>query len=145
VELKVCESFANERGLAFAVPEGSFFDLFPLSVLTSSTLEKLSELEPQNRFDDRRFRMNVIVDTPEHGIVENEWLGRALAIGDDVQIGAAMPDPRCVMPSLAQEDLPRDTGILKALGHNRIDVAGALYPLRWHLRRRQSDRHDQDE
>jgi hypothetical protein len=33
-----------------------------------------------------------------------------------------------VIPSLAQEDLPRDTGILKALGHNRIDVAGSLYP-----------------
>jgi hypothetical protein len=33
-----------------------------------------------------------------------------------------------VMPSLAQEELPRDPGVLKALGHNRIDVAGALYP-----------------
>jgi hypothetical protein len=33
------------------------------------------------------------------------------------------------MPSLAQEDLPRDPQILKALArHNRIDVAGALYP-----------------
>jgi uncharacterized protein len=33
------------------------------------------------------------------------------------------------MPSLAQEDLPKDPRILKALArHNRIDVAGALYP-----------------
>ena len=33
------------------------------------------------------------------------------------------------MPSLAQEDLPRDPRILKALAqHNRIDVAGALFP-----------------
>jgi len=41
----------------------------------------------------------------------------------------ALPDPRCVMPSLAQEDLPKDSRILKALAqHNRIDVAGALYP-----------------
>jgi hypothetical protein len=33
------------------------------------------------------------------------------------------------MPSLAQEDLPRDPRILKALAqHNRIDVAGAQYP-----------------
>ena len=33
------------------------------------------------------------------------------------------------MPSLAQEDLPRDPQVLKALAqHNRIDVAGALYP-----------------
>jgi uncharacterized protein YcbX len=89
----------------------------------------LRELEPLSRFDARRFRMNVIVDTPAHGFVENEWLGRTLAIGDDVRIGVALPDPRCVMPSLAQEDLPKDSGILKALArHNRIDVAGARYP-----------------
>jgi hypothetical protein len=73
--------------------------------------------------------MNVIVDTPARGFVENEWLGRTLAIGDDVQLSVALPDPRCVMPSLAQEDLPKDPRILKALvRHNRIDVAGALYP-----------------
>jgi uncharacterized protein YcbX len=70
----------------------------------------------------------VIVDTPERGIVEHEWLLRTLAIGDDVQTGVTMPDPRCVMPSLAQEDLPKGTGILKTLGHNRIGVAGSLNP-----------------
>jgi uncharacterized protein len=129
VEAQLGAAFFNERGLPSAVPEGSFFDLFPLSVLTTSTLDRLGELEPQSSFDVRRFRMNVIVDTPAHGFVENEWLGRTLAIGDDVQLGVALPDPRCVMPSLAQEDLPRDPRILKALArHNRIDVAGALYP-----------------
>ncbi|MCW3064278.1 MAG: hypothetical protein JWN32_1450 [Solirubrobacterales bacterium] len=129
VEARLGAAFFNERGLPSAVPEGSFFDLFPLSVLTTSTLDQLGELEPQSRFDARRFRMNVIVDTPAHGFVENEWLGRTLAIGDDVRIGVALPDPRCVMPSLAQEDLPKDSGILKALArHNRIDVAGARYP-----------------
>jgi hypothetical protein len=128
VEARLGAAFFIERGLPSAVPEGSFFDLFPLSVLTTSSLEQLGEFEPQSRFDARRFRMNVIVDTTEPGFVENEWVGRTLAIGDEVRIGVAMPDPRCVMPSLAQGDLPRDTGILKALGHNRIDVAGSLYP-----------------
>jgi uncharacterized protein YcbX len=129
VEAQLGAAFFNARGLPSAVPEGSFFDLFPLSVLTTSTLDRLSELEPQSRFDERRFRMNVIVDTPAHGFVENEWLGRTLAIGDGAQVAVALPDPRCVMPSLAQEDLPRDPQILKALArHNRIDVAGSLYP-----------------
>jgi uncharacterized protein YcbX len=129
VEARLGAAFFNERGLPSAVPEGSFFDLFPLSVLTTSSLDQLSELEPESRFDVRRFRMNVIVDTPERGFVENEWLGRTLAIGDDVQLGVALPDPRCVMPSLAQEDLPRDPRILKALArHNRIEVAGSLFP-----------------
>ena len=130
VEVGLGAAFFNERGLPSAVGEGSFFDLFPFSVLTTSTLDQLGELEPQSRFDARRFRMNVIVDTSERGFVENEWVGHTLAIGDDkARLGVALPDPRCVMPSLAQEDLPRDPRILKALAqHNRIDVAGALYP-----------------
>ena len=129
VQVGLGAAFFNERGLPSAVPEDSFFDLFPLSVLTTSTLDQLGELEPQSRFDARRFRMNVIVDTPASGFVENEWVGRTLAIGDDVKLGVALPDPRCVMPSLAQEELPRDPRILKALAqHNRIDVAGALFP-----------------
>jgi uncharacterized protein YcbX len=128
VEAHLGAAFFNERGLPSAVPQGSFFDLFPLSVLTSSTLEQLSEFEPQSRFDARRFRMNVIIDTAARGFVENDWLGHRLAIGDDVRIGVAMPDPRCVMPSLAQGDLPRDCGVLKALGHNRLDVGGSAYP-----------------
>jgi MOSC domain-containing protein len=129
VEAQLGAAFFNERGLPSAVPEGSFFDLFPVSVLTTSSLDQLDELEPGSRFDARRFRMNVIVDTPERGFVENDWVGRTLAIGDDVRLGVSLPDPRCVMPSLEQEDLPRDPQILKALArHNRIDVAGALYP-----------------
>jgi uncharacterized protein YcbX len=129
IEVGLGAAFFNERGLPSAVPEGSFFDLYPLSILTTSSLDQLGELEPQSRFDARRFRMNVIVDTSARGFVENEWVGHTLVIGDDVRLGVALPDPRCVMPSLAQEDLPRDPRILKALAqHNRIDVAGALYP-----------------
>jgi uncharacterized protein len=129
VEAQLGAAFFNQRGLPSAVPEGSFFDLYPLSVLTTSSLDQLGELEPESRFDARRFRMNVIVDTAAQGFVENEWVGRTVAIGDDVRLGVALPDPRCVMPSLPQEDLPKDSRILKALArHNRIDVAGALYP-----------------
>jgi uncharacterized protein YcbX len=130
VEAQLGAAFFNERGLPSAVPEDSFFDLYPLSVLTTSTLDRLGDLEPDSRFDVRRFRMNVIVDTPAPpGFVENEWVGRSIAIGEDVQLGVALPDPRCCMPGVEQEDLPRDPKILKALAqHNRIDVAGALFP-----------------
>ena len=129
VEAQLGAAFFNERGLPSAVPEDSFFDLFPLSVLTTSTLERLAELEPEADFDLRRFRMNVIVDGADPGFVENGWVGRSIQIGDDVRLGVALPDPRCCMPSLEQEDLPRNPKVLKALArHNRIDVAGALYP-----------------
>ena len=129
VEAQLGAAFFNERGLPSAVPEDSFFDLFPVSVLTTSTLGRLGELEPESDFDVRRFRMNVIVGLPEQGFVENNWVGHSIAIGDQVRLGVALPDPRCCMPSVEQENLPRDPKILKALArHNRIDVAGALFP-----------------
>jgi uncharacterized protein YcbX len=129
VEAQLGAAFFNERGLPSAVPEDSFFDLYPVSVLTTSTLDRLGELEPESDFDVRRFRMNVIVGLPEHGFVENDWVGHSIAIGEEVRLSVALPDPRCCMPSIEQEDLPRDPKILKALArHNRIDVAGALFP-----------------
>jgi MOSC domain-containing protein len=123
-------TFFEAVGLPSAVPAGALFDLFPLSVLTTSSLEQLRRLQPHSAWDMRRFRMNVIVDTPGDGFVENAWPGRLLSIGDDVEILAALPTPRCVMTNLAQQDLARDPDVLKTIaGHNRLDVAGAgLYP-----------------
>src|ERR687897_415742 len=83
VEQKLGSAFFAQVGLASPVPDGSFLDLFPVSVLTSSTLEQLSELQPESRFDQRRFRMNVIVETDEGGFVENDWMGHELEIGEE--------------------------------------------------------------
>lgn len=108
---------------------GAFFDLFPVSVLTTSTLDRLSELRPGSRFDERRFRMNVIVDTRETGFVENGWTGHGLRIGDAVRLGVTIPDPRCVMTTLAQDELPKDPGILRTLAReNKLEVDGGLHP-----------------
>jgi MOSC domain-containing protein len=125
-EEKLGAAFFSERGIPSVVPEGSFFDLFPLSVMTTSSLEHFGELQPQSRFDVRRFRMNVIVDTGPPGFVENEWLGRSLEIGGDVRLTVVMPDPRCVMTTVEQEGLPKDPQVLKTLArHNRLDIPGA--------------------
>ena len=130
VEQKLGSAFFAQAELPSPLPAGSFMDLFPVSVLTTSTLEQLSELRPQSRFDERRFRMNVIVDTEEGGFVENDWIGLELAIGEAVRLGVALPDARCVMTTLAQEDLPKDTEVLRTLAqHNRVQVGGAgLFP-----------------
>jgi uncharacterized protein YcbX len=127
---KLGAAFFAEAGMPSAVPAGAFFDLFPVSVLTTSTVNHLNEIKPDSRFDARRFRMNVLVDTPESGFVENGWLGRQLQFGDGAALVAMIPDPRCVMTTLAQEDLPKDNGILQTLArHNRLEVASAgLFP-----------------
>jgi MOSC domain-containing protein len=128
-ESKLGSAFFAEAGLPSAVPVGAFFDLFPVSVLTTSTLDRLNELRPESRFDERRFRMNIIVNTDETGFLENGWTGRELQIGDRVRLSVVIPDPRCVMTTLAQDELPQDREVLRTLAQqNRVEVAGGLYP-----------------
>jgi len=123
LEQKLGSAFFAEAGLDSPVPEGLFFDLFPLTLLTTSTLKQLSKLRPETQFDRRRFRMNVIVDTGDEGFVENNWVGKELSIGDTLRVRIAIPDPRCVMTTLAQDDLPRDNEVLRTLTcHNRLQV-----------------------
>jgi len=125
IEAKLGSALFARVGVPSPVPVGAFFDAFPLSVLTTSTLERLNALRPQSRFDERRFRMNVIVQANEPGFVENDWVGKTLEIGDTVRLQITMPDPRCVMTTLAQGELPRDIEVLRALTqHNRIPIAG---------------------
>lgn len=130
VEQKLGSAFFAERGIASPLPIGSFLDLFPVSVLTTSTLEWLTELSPQSHFDNRRFRMNVIVESEHEGFVENAWVGHQIALGDTVRLRVTSPDTRCVMTTLAQGDLPRDNNILRTLvQHNKIDLGpSAAYP-----------------
>jgi uncharacterized protein len=117
-----------ELGVASPIPPGSFLDAFPLSVLTTSTLERFGALAPESRFDARRFRMNVVVETAGEGFVEQDWLGHTFEAGD-VRFRVVIPDPRCVMTTLAQGDLPRDNGVLRTLArHNRLAVGGQPSP-----------------
>ncbi len=101
----------------FVLPEGTFFDCAVVHVLTTATLDQLRALYPQGRFEARRFRPNIVVETAtgEEGFVENTWIGRTLALGDEVRLGITGPCPRCVMTTLPQGDLPRDLGILRTV------------------------------
>ncbi len=108
-----------------SMPPGTFFDLAPVHVLTTATIDRLRELNPQGRFEVRRFRPNIVVEPPagEKGFVENAWVGRTLTIGSEVRLSVTGPCPRCVMTTLPQGDLPKDPGILRtAAQHNQVHV-----------------------
>jgi uncharacterized protein YcbX len=106
------------------MPPGTFFDCATVHLLTAATLDRLGGLYPQGRFEARRFRPNVVVATPDaDGFVENDWIGRTLAIGDEVRLRVTAPCARCVMTTLAQGDLPKDPGILRtAAQHTQAHV-----------------------
>lgn len=108
-----------------SLPEGTFFDLATLHIITTGTLDGLRAAYPAGRFEPRRFRPNIIVRTdPADGpFPEREWIGQILALGDEVRLHVSGPCPRCVMTTLPQSDLPHDPGILRtAARHNDAHV-----------------------
>ena len=102
------------------LPAGTFFDLAVVHLLTTATIERLRALYPEGRFEVRRFRPNIVVATAadQQGFVVNDWIGRTLAIGDEVRLRITGPCPRCVMTTLPQGDLPKDAGILRTAAQN---------------------------
>jgi hypothetical protein len=108
---------------SFAAP-GDFFDFSAIHVLTTNTLAKLQRLEPASTFDVRRFRPNIVVDVDdEDGFVENDWT--VVRIGD-VELTTLMRVPRCVMTTLAQGDLPKDSNVLRSTARHNMVEAGPL-------------------
>jgi len=109
----------------FALPTGTFFDCATVHLLTTATLNRLRDFYPQGRFEVQRFRPNIVVDLVggEKSFAEQAWIGRTLAIGDEVRLSITGPCGRCVMTTLAQGDLPTDSGILRtAVQHNQGHV-----------------------
>jgi uncharacterized protein len=109
----------------FGLPEGTFFDCASVHLLTTATLDRLRLMYPQGRFEVRRFRPNIVVETAngEKEFAENAWIGQIVAIGDAVRLSITGPCGRCVMTTLPQGDLPKDAGILRtAVQQNQANV-----------------------
>jgi uncharacterized protein len=116
---------ATDEVAAFDLPSGTFFDAASVHLVTTATLDRLRSLYPEGRFEPRRFRPNIIVATgPDAtGFVENDWVGHEIAIGEQVRLRVTMATGRCVMTTLPQGDLPKDSGILRtAAQHNNAQV-----------------------
>ncbi len=122
-------TFFARLDLECTAPTESFVDLCPVSVITTATLAELSLAYQGSTFDPRRFRMNVVVATKPGGFVENAWAGRRLALGWQVRLAVTMPDPRCVITTLAQGDLDKDPDILRTVAQRNSLPVGRGGPL----------------
>jgi uncharacterized protein YcbX len=104
---------------------GTFQDLAPITLMTTASLRAAAKAYPAGRWDTRRFRSNFLIESEGDGFVENAWGGRRLAIGG-VVLEVFAPIMRCVMTTLAQQELPADLEILRTLArHNLLDVRGS--------------------
>lgn len=103
---------------------GTFQDLAPVSILTTSSLRTAARLHPAGDWDARRFRPTLLLDDDGDGFREQDLAGRRLRIGD-VVLDVLAPIPRCVMVTLAQQELPPDIDVLRTLAkHNRLELPG---------------------
>jgi len=98
-------------------------DCRPVSIFSLQSAQQLGE-ETGMPVDKRRFRANVYVDlTSAKGFAENELVGRSVRIGPKAVVTILERDPRCVMITLPQGDLPKDSGILRTVAqHNAVNV-----------------------
>jgi uncharacterized protein YcbX len=97
-------------------PLGTYFDAFPLHLLTKASLDALSQSTPDASFDRRRFRANFLLEATNgaSGHVERDWCGREFRLGTAV-IKVEMPTARCVMTTLPQPGLPKEPSVLRAV------------------------------
>ncbi|MCP9857794.1 MOSC domain-containing protein [Cyanobium sp. Cruz-8D1] len=111
---------------ALELPAGTFFDACPIHAISTATLERLRQLEPQLDFAVERFRPNLLIRTPEgaEGFVEEAWSGGCLQIGEQLVLRVDGGCPRCVVTTLAQGALGEDLEILRATARHNGVVAG---------------------
>jgi uncharacterized protein YcbX len=100
-------------------------DAGPVHLLTTSSLRWLREELPAAAVDSRRFRANVVLETDGDGRVEEEWIGRRVALGSAV-LRITGRTERCVMATNAQGELPHDPSILRALAQRSDACLGVL-------------------
>jgi uncharacterized protein YcbX len=104
----------------FESPPGTYYDVFPLMVMSEAALVALAAALPDSNVDMRRFRPSIVVDTGDDGAdastpghPEFDWTGRRATIGGaTIEFGA--PCPRCVMVTREiGPDIPADGAVLR--------------------------------
>ena len=100
--------------MEFESPPGTYYDCWPLMIMSTSALRSMQEALPDSVIDIRRFRPSLVVDTGDQtGHPEFSWAGKTARIGEcEIEFQSACP--RCVMVTREiNDDLPADRAILR--------------------------------
>jgi hypothetical protein len=100
--------------IEFESPPGTYYDCWPLMIMSTSAVRSMQEALPDSVIDVRRFRPSLMIDTGDQtGHPEFAWAGKTARIGDcEIEFQSACP--RCVMVTReVGDDLPADRAILR--------------------------------
>ena len=115
------------------MPSQTFFDIAVIHIMTTSTINRLGELYPEGRFEVRRFRPNIVIESSsdsgeKNDFIENLWVNKKIRTGgredNNIVLKVTSPYTRCVMITLPQGDLPNDLGILRTVAKYNQVTAG---------------------
>lgn len=100
--------------MEFESPPGTYYDCWPLMVMTTSALRSLRQALPDSAIDVRRFRPSLVIDTGEQtGHPEFGWTGKTARLGE-CEIEFQSPCPRCVMVTRdVGSDVAGDRSVLR--------------------------------
>ncbi|MCY3572215.1 MAG: MOSC N-terminal beta barrel domain-containing protein [Chloroflexi bacterium] len=109
----------------FSSPPGTYFDCYPIHIMTTSSLNTLAEAGGGEDVDVRRFRPNVLIDTGDtEGLLEVDWTGKKLRLGE-VVIELQTTTVRCSVPAHAQRDFGSSRAVGRALIENTKQHLGS--------------------
>ncbi len=104
-----------ERHVELRDAERRHHDFAPVHLMTTRSLAHMRAVAPESDWDPRRFRPNLLLDDGEAGgLSEPSMVGAELHRGG-LRLTVELPTPRCVVPTRASEELPRDPSLLRRI------------------------------
>jgi uncharacterized protein YcbX len=111
------------RGARVIKQNRGIFDTFPLSLITTQTIDGLSELVGA-RLDVQRFRPNILVEAAEPiPFVEDCWVGCVLRVGG-MSVRVDKRDGRCAVITIDPLTTQRNPEILRTVTRDRGGCLG---------------------
>lgn len=121
----VSEFCGQQIRMVRAHEPGTSFDEFPVSVMSQASIDYLSGLtDGEMTFDSRRFRPNLLLSGGE-ALLEDEWIGQSIRIGNQVRLRFVSRDPRCAITTLDPSTGERDFDTLRLIIDNRPGLRAA--------------------
>lgn len=102
--------------MTYTSPRGTYYDAYPVNILTEASLRYFQTLTPDSILDVRRFRPNFLLADTDNDVrmAEYDWIGKEVGLGT-ARISVVLAAPRCIMTTREQMDLPRDANIMRTM------------------------------